>query len=79
MTKEQQLELSIGIELDFYINLNLENGITDKVTRTFISHVVIPRLMKMKAILGGYTESKHTFVQRRKLEEEFMKVQFLQG
>lgn len=70
----EQFELFVGTELDWYINM-CQQGISDKNVKTFISHVLVPRLMTMKAILGGYEEKELTFDRRRELEREFMKTQ----
>jgi len=73
MTDEEKLALTVGTELDFYITMSREI-ISDKKVKTFISHVVIPRLMQLKAILGHYKEPKLTWEIRRKLEQEFIEI-----
>jgi hypothetical protein len=73
MTDREKLELTVGTELDFYINMS-QQVISDKRVKTFISHIVVPRMMQLKAILGNYKEDKLTWQKRRELEEQFMKV-----
>lgn len=74
MTDQEKLALTVGVEFDFYINMAKE-GISDKNVRMFITHIVVPRMMSMKAILGHYEETELTWGRRRELEAAFMKTQ----
>lgn len=74
MTDIERLKFSVDVELDLYINLARE-GVKDKNVRMFLTNIIIPRMMTLKAAIGNYEESKFTFEKRRELEIEFMKTQ----
>ncbi len=74
MTDKEKLALTVGTEFDFYLNMARE-GVSDRNVKLFITRIVIPRMMQLKAILGGYEETELTWSRRRELEAEFMETQ----
>lgn len=74
MTDQEKLALTVGTEFDFYLNMAKE-GVSDRNVKMFITRIVIPRMMKLKAILGHYEENEFTWKRRREMEAEFMATQ----
>lgn len=74
MTDKEKLALTVGVEFDFYLNMAKE-GVSDRNVRMFITHIVVPRMMSLKAILGNYEENEFNWARRRELEREFMETQ----